>query len=203
MSSIETPARDEAETLRAFIALSFDPAVRSALARAGRDLQREPWAEEVRWVPSESLHLTLRFLGDIAVSGVPGLLEALSTRMRSVEPFSCSLSGLALFPSPARPRVVAALVTQAQQLGSLAAIVEQVEEAVVAAGYRAETRHFRAHITLGRFRRGKRRGLEIGAELSEVSLAVNDVVLFRSTLGPSGARYTELGRAPLAVRPNS
>ena len=200
MSSVETPARDEAETLRAFIALSFDPAVRSALARAGRDLQREPWAEEVRWVPTESLHLTLRFLGDIAVTGVPGLLEALSTRMRSVEPFSCSLSGLALFPSPARPRVVAALVTQAQQLGSLAAIAEQ---AVVAAGYRTETRKFRAHITLGRFRRGKRRGLEIGAELPEVSLAVNDVVLFRSTLGPGGARYTELGRVPLAVRPNS
>lgn len=200
MSAQEPTAPGESERLRAFIALSLEPAVRDALVQAEKDLQREAWAEEVRWVRPEGLHLTLRFLGDIASPGVCVLLEALAERMREVEPFSCALSGLALFPSAARPRVVAAQVTQERLLSELASAVEQ---AVVAAGYPAETRHFRAHITLGRFRRGKRRGLQIAAMLQEVSLAVNDVVVFRSTLGPGGARYTELGRVTLADRPRS
>ena len=190
---------DPIAKLRAFVALSLEPAARDALTRAGKDLRNETWAEEVRWVRPGSLHLTLRFLGDIAATGVDGLLEALAERMRGVESFSCTLSGLALFPSAARPRVVAAQVTLERRLAGLAAAVEQ---AVVAAGYPADTRQFRAHVTLGRFRRGKRRGLEIAANLPPVAVDVNDVVLFRSTLGPGGARYTELGRVSLGNGPS-
>jgi len=200
MATHAPPTPGETEKLRAFVALSLEPAARKALTRAGKDLQREAWAEEVRWVRPESLHLTLRFLGDIPTTGVSGLLEALTARMRGVEPFACALSGLALFPSASRPRVVAAKVTRERLLTGLAAAVE---EAVVDAGYSADTRDFRAHVTLGRFRRGKRRGLEITATMERVPVAVNDIVLFRSVLGPGGARYTELGRAVLANRSSS
>ncbi|MBW2388507.1 MAG: RNA 2',3'-cyclic phosphodiesterase [Deltaproteobacteria bacterium] len=202
MATHEPPRSGESEKLRAFVALSLEPAARKALTRAGKDLQREAWAEEVRWVRPESLHLTLRFLGEIPTTGVSGLLEALTARMREVEPFACALSGLALFPSASRPRVVAAQVTQERLLTDLAAAVE---EAVVDAGYPADARAFRAHVTLGRFRRGKRRGLEIAATLQQVpvAVAVNDIVLFRSVLGPGGARYSELGRVALAERPST
>lgn len=199
MAAHEPPTSGESEKLRAFVALSLEPAARDALTRAGKDLQREAWAEEVRWVRPESLHLTLRFLGEIPTTGVSGLLQALTARMRDVEPFACALGGLALFPSASRPRVVAAQVTEERLLTGLAVAVE---EAVTAAGYPAETRNFRAHVTLGRFRRGKRRGLEITATLQQVPVAVHDIVLFRSVLGPGGARYTELGRVVLARHPS-
>jgi 2'-5' RNA ligase len=191
----ETPPPD-APKLRAFVALALEKDARSALAQAADTFQRQPWAKGMRWVRSEGLHLTLRFLGDTAFDAVPGLVDALGERLRQVEPFESSLRGLALFPSASRPRVVAALLKAEPALDALSAAVE---EAVVAAGFPAQSRRFRAHITLGRFRRMGGRGLELNASLEEVPIAVNEVVLFRSTLGPGGARYSELGRAALAA----
>ena len=201
MASCESPQLGEtpaAETLklRAFVALAVAKDARSALVQAADTLQREPWAKGVRWVRSEGLHLTLRFLGDTAFDAVPGLVDALGERLRRVEPFESALRGLSLFPSASRPRVVAALVKAEPALEELSAAVE---EAVVAAGLPAQSRRFRAHITLGRFRRRGGRGLELTARLEEVPIAVTEVVLFRSTLGPGGARYSELGRAALAA----
>lgn len=190
----------ESEKLRVFVALALEPDARAALIRAGIDLRREPWAKDVRWVRAQSLHLTLRFLGEIAADRVPGLLDSLGERLRDLEPFSFTLCGLSLFPSPARPRAVAAQLTAERTLAELAAAVE---EAVVVAGHPAETRRFRAHITLGRFRRKGPRGLEFSASMEEISVAVNDVVLLRSALGPGGARYSELGRVALAALANS
>ena len=75
-----------------------------------------------------------------------------------------------------------------------------VESAVVAAGFAKESRRFRAHITLGRFRRASRTRRELDAELPALRLEAREVVLYRSVLGQRGARYSELGRAALAAR---
>ena len=191
-----TPSANAAK-LRAFVALALEKDARSALLQAADRLQREPWAKGVRWVRSEGLHLTLRFLGDTALDAVPGLLDALAVRLRQVEPFESGLRCLSLFPRATRPRVVAALLKAEPAIEGLAAAVD---EAVVAAGHPAQSRRFRAHITLGRFRPGAGRGPLPTTSLDEAPIAVTEVVLFRSTLGAGWARHSELGRAALAAR---
>jgi len=186
-----------AKGLRTFIALSLGPDARDTLVRAGDDLRREAWAADVRWVRPESLHLTLRFLGETAASSVPRLLDALVQRLQRIEPFTCGLNGLSLFPSASRPRVVAAKMIGEDALAELATAVE---DAVVSAGHSADPRRFRPHITLGRFRRPVRRSLAIAAHLNDAPIAVEHVVLLESKLGPGGARYSELGRVALATR---
>lgn len=200
MDSMETDPRDAAgdETkLRTFVALALAKEARSAAARASALLQREPWAKGVRWVPAENLHLTLRFLGPTEVASVAGLIEALAARLRSVESFGCELRGVALFPTPARPRVIAIQVSEEDALANLAGAVE---EAVVAAGVSPETRRFRAHITLARFRGKDRRGIKLTGEPEATPVPVSEVVLYQSTLGQGKARYDVLGRAALGAR---
>ncbi len=187
-------------SLRAFVALAFDADARSALTRATALLQREPWAEGVRWVPAANLHLTLRFLGDIAQETVPGVLDALSARLDRIEPFGCALDSVALFPTRARPRAISAGLTEANALGELALMVE---EAVVRAGHAPETRGFRAHITLGRLRRRAERKIDLAVELEQTPVAVREIVLLKSTLDPGGARYSVLGRIALGGRDES
>ncbi len=196
-----TPAApQDPEKLRVFVALALESDARVALTRAGAELRRAPWAEDVRWVPAASLHLTLRFLGDIEAGRVRELVDALRERLRGVRPFVFSLGSPSFFPTESRPRVIVARVTEEPRLAELAAAVEQ---AVVAAGHRVQDRRFRAHITLGRFRRaGRRSSRRVTlpcAEMEETFVAVNDVVVFRSELGPGGARYSELGRAALVA----
>ena len=184
--------------MRAFVALPLAPAVREELARATSLLRALSWADPVRWVPAGNLHLTLRFLGDAAEASIPRLLAALRARLASLDSFCCELDGLFLFPSASHPRVVAVRVSAEPHLLELARCVEA---AVVGAGFEKESRRFRAHVTLGRFRRPDRRRREFDAELAALRLEVREVVLYRSVPAQRGTRYSELGRAALAPRP--
>ena len=187
--------------MRAFVALPFEPDTQAALARGALRLRTLPWADGVRWVRPANLHLTLRFLGDIPRSAVAPLLAGLESSVSEVSQFGCRLCGVKLFPSPARPRVVAiGLADGAAQL-ALARLASRVEEVVVAAGFEPEARPFRAHVTLGRIRsRRKNLAGPVDLVLEPSLVEVNHVVLFRSELGAHGARYTELGRASLRRR---
>lgn len=187
--------------MRCFLALDVPPHVRSALAATVERLRASTRRADVRWVSPEAMHLTLRFLGETAdVAAVRAVASTVAARH---QPIRLRLAGLGTFPGPAQPRVVwAGLTTGAGDAATLAAALEA---AVVALGFAPEPRPFRAHVTLGRVRshRGSadiRRALEACAG-EWGAWTAGDVVLFRSHLGPRGARYEALARLPLGAPP--
>ncbi|MCP4026380.1 MAG: RNA 2',3'-cyclic phosphodiesterase, partial [Sphingomonas sp.] len=101
-------AQSEQNEIRAFVALSLGSEARDSLARAALSLASQPWAREVRWVEAQNLHLTLRFLGNIASAGVPGIVQTLEAALREFDAFEFVLRDLVCFPSANRPRVIAA-----------------------------------------------------------------------------------------------
>ncbi|MCP4038868.1 MAG: RNA 2',3'-cyclic phosphodiesterase [bacterium] len=191
-------AQSEQNEIRAFVALSLGSEARDSLARAALSLVSQPWAREVRWVEAQNLHLTLRFLGNIASAGVPGIVQTLEAALREFDAFEFVLRDLVCFPSANRPRVIAARVSSEE---SVAALAFAVERALAGSGRESEGRGFRPHITLGRFRRSPRgKKLDLAAcEVEPVAVAVSDVVLYRSTLDPAGVCYSELGRIELGA----
>jgi len=194
--------------IRTFWGIAIGDAARRRAADLASVLRAGPEGDVVRWVRRESLHVTLRFLGRTDLDEVPHLVREVGRALRRVPPFSLQLAGLLLLPSPRRPRVVALGLEPEEPLTALAAAVER---GVVAAGYPEETRPFRAHLTLGRVRSGRRprlEGLESTAAAAGVTGSVTpsgdawdvtETVLFRSDLAPEGARYTPLERVPLGA----
>jgi 2'-5' RNA ligase len=152
------------------------------------------WGDRVRWVLPESLHLTLRFLGKMPREEVGALLRALTKYVAPVDRFDVGIHAVGLFPSP-RSRILAASVQHDDRLSRLA---EAVEHAVVETGFMGDKRPFRAHITLGRVRKPPLREFRPQEEFDARSMPVQHIVLYRSDLDPTGARYTELGRVSLA-----
>jgi 2'-5' RNA ligase len=183
--------------LRLFFALELGAAARARAAAVAAAL-REPCGSEVRWVREESLHVTLRFLGSVDPARVEDLAREVGLATRSVAPFSASLAGVLVFPSPRRPRVIALGLEPREALAALAA---GVERGAVAAGFEPEERPFRPHLTLGRVRDPRRFSLAAGVTGSVTAAGdawdVMETVLFRSDLARSGARYTPLARIPL------
>jgi 2'-5' RNA ligase len=148
-----------------------------------------------RVVRPESWHLTLRFLGDTSVQDYDTLMPLL----RAVDfgpAFTLVFSSLGAFPKPERARVLwVGTSAGADRLTELAALVE---EQVAAAGFEPERRPFRSHLTVSRLRPDRDvRDLLAAVPAADIPTAVDEVVAYRSHLGPGGARYEALARFPL------
>jgi 2'-5' RNA ligase len=157
----------------------------------------------VRWVRSEGVHLTLKFLGDTSTDKLPEIERALATVARNAPACTFAVEGLGCFPRLSRPRVL--WVGVQEPTGRLAALQEAIEEAMAHLGFEPERRKFHAHLTLGRVRRRTPRKAvrEIGQIVTDAAVeslaevSAESFALIRSVLKPTGAEYTTLEEFPL------
>ena len=156
----------------------------------------------VRWVKEDNLHVTLKFLGEVADDEIRDVHQALS-EVRSPA-ISLSVSGLGYFPPKGRPRVVWAGL--AGDIAGLASLAADIEARVAPLGYLPEQRGFRAHLTIGRVK-GPRNLDPLmvaiqsrSAQLSTPAVEVDTFFLYQSELGSGGPRYYKIGTYPLAPR---
>lgn len=175
---------------RAFIAIDLPAHVRRALYDVGRALDEA--VTDVRWVREPSLHLTLRFLGDVEEALVPAVLAGLESVAAKHPAFDLHLDEVGAFPRDRKGRVVWVGVSGAVE--RLANLQAEVEASVRSLGFEAEKRPFTPHITIGRSRQ-RRGGFSLPAQRPrpEGAFPVNRLVLMASELAPGGARYTPLG----------
>ena len=190
--------------MRLFLAFELDDAARSAVSGVARELAgRLAKAGEprgVRWVERENLHVTLRFLGEVADSRAAALQDALSALIAAPR-FEMELGGGGCFPPAGLPRVAWIGVTRGAD-GAREAF-GAIDERLAPLGFPRETRSYTPHVTLGRVRDvGRRSARDLRAWLAAVpsplaSMAVRDAVLYLSHLSPGGSRYEIVCRTPL------
>lgn len=184
--------------MRLFIALSLPAAERERLYTAALPLREA--ALPVRWVDPDSLHLTLKFLGEVRPEHVDEVREALLEVTAKQSPFSVPLGGFGALPTLRRPRIVWA---RAEPVPELRFLKHDLEWGLAELGFEREDRAFHPHITLGRARSNARAGdFRVLEELLrglryDAVLDVSSASLVRSTLSPQGARHECLLEAPL------
>lgn len=166
---------------RLFIAAPIPDKARQELRR------RLPEMLPGRVVPSDKWHFTLRFLGNTSPLDRHRLVDELR-RIKFSGPFRIELGRLGAFPSPQHAHVLWVGVSRGG--GQLVRLAKEVESAVQVAGFAAELRPFRSHLTLSRLDRTSdvRKLIEI-VPAATVSVEIREVVLFRSHLGREGARH--------------
>jgi 2'-5' RNA ligase len=175
--------------IRTFIAISLPDEVRAALGRVNAALVAQTPPRAVRWVKPELVHVTLRFLGDTAVTLLPAIAAELDRVTVQHQPFHLIISGLGCFPNRKRPRVIwAGLQGDLDQAGALAAAVNGV---LLSLGWEMEKRPFRPHLTLGRVNDSRLvRGINWEMAIEEMVVPVTAVHLIESRLRPSGPAYS-------------
>lgn len=183
-----------AAPVRAFVAIALDDAARRATAKVITALRAGAGGESVRWVRPENLHVTLCFLGNVALARLGVLVERLRPAAAALRPFSMQLGAVTVFPSERKPRVVSCEVGPAPTLSRIA---EAVAQAAARAEIALETRPFRPHLTLGRFRERTRRGVTASVTGVDQSVRVDEIVMFRSELQRTGAHHFPLERIAL------
>ncbi len=175
---------------------------------------------DVAWVRPDSLHITLKFLGDVTDAQLGTMTAQLDEVVWGRQPLRESLiiDGLGAFPDLARPRVLFANIFGAstrQSPTELVALARVLENTLVSLGYRADEHPFHPHLTLGRVKGGqpdrtgtRREALaELANKLCESPLSEpfvpTEIILLESSLRPDGAHYTPLHTIGLPPRPQS
>ena len=186
--------------MRVFVAINLSQQEKARLDAAARPLHESHFP--VRWVAAQSVHLTLKFLGEVEEDRLPGLFAAVDGAAPGIGAFDMAVDGFGAFPSLRRPQVIWAGV---EDNPSLSDLQERFEAALEALGYERERRPFHPHLTLGRTRKQARAGEfkgfdELVSQLAyEDSFRVETVDVMESQLRPSGAVYSVIHSVPLKV----
>jgi 2'-5' RNA ligase len=184
--------------MRLFAAVNLPAALRQDIHAAAAPLRDA--GLPLKWVDPDAVHLTLKFLGNVAEGRLSELSEALDRACAGMRGFSVAVGGFGAFPSAARARVIWIGCESAPPLELLQ---HAVEREYAARGFPLKGRPFRPHLTLGRARpraTGGTPGLDalLEAAAFEGTWDVRAVDLMESTLSPAGARYAVRHRVALA-----
>ncbi len=181
--------------VRAFVALELSQALKHGILGLIDELKCG--GVRASWSRASTLHLTLKFLGDVDEDALPDVAEAVGRAAEPVQPFEFSTGSLGAFPSPRRSRVLWVGVTATDALYDLQAALESE---LAGLGFPRERRRFHPHITLGRIRDpggDDTGGILASLEAPRGSVAVHEVLLMRSTLAPGGAIHDVVEAIPL------
>jgi 2'-5' RNA ligase len=189
--------------MRVFVALDIDDAIRGRIARF-LDGVRE-FAPDARWARPESLHITLKFIGEKSEEDCETVKQALATI--AAESFDLNVRGYGFFPSVRAPRVFWIGVEGGSKLTSLAATVD---ETLARLDIPKEEHPFNAHLTLARggggsgsprWRKGDgaNRSFQLLHEKLTAlpapefgTMTAREFFLYQSQLSPGGSKYTKL-----------
>ncbi|HSV13719.1 MAG TPA: RNA 2',3'-cyclic phosphodiesterase [Tepidisphaeraceae bacterium] len=176
--------------MRLFLAIELPRVVREHL----RGLQAivAEYAPKAALVPTENLHLTIKFLGEVDDRRLAALEESLE-KLHRVGVIMLQAQDLECFPLRGPIRIIGAAV--GGDLTPLLALQKAVEQRCQYLGFDTEARGFRPHITLARAKAGlppaARATLTLAAQSSwpGPTFTIDHFTLMRSVLKPKGAEY--------------
>lgn len=183
---------------RLFIAIGFEDNLRKQLAGLQAELKQAQ--ADVRWVASENIHLTLRFIGEVSEEAVPSIKDILKKTIENYRAFEIELKGVGAFPSVNNPRVI--WIGCQDPTGQLFRIYQDIERSLIKLGLPGDDHKFSPHITLGRTKSTKNRDkliklIKLKQDYKVGRQKVKEITLFQSQLQPTGPIYTVLEQVTL------
>jgi RNA 2',3'-cyclic 3'-phosphodiesterase len=188
--------------MRCFVAIEIDEEIQRLLGKLQKELiQRSDLRKgDVKWVHPDSMHLTLKFIGEATDKQVVELCDVVKKVAQQHEAFDLPIKEVGHFGGDGA-RVL--WVGAGLDCEPLLKLQQSIEEALAEVGWPPEGRKFSGHLTLCRIRNVKS-GLAL-AQLAEKykdfdlgTTRCDSVCVFESQLNPEGPVYTPLGHFRLS-----
>jgi 2'-5' RNA ligase len=189
------------DTIRAFVALDLDAMTVRRVARVADRLRMGSGAPSATWTAAAKMHVTLKFMGELADDAVAPLGKALRVLVEGKAAPRPGAFKLDAFPSVEDARVIVVALEDPE--GDLAKLAQSVDKAAAKVGVARDARKFRPHVTLARLKRGYDARRWLRPELSDGAeeCRASHLTLYRSQLGSEGSTYIPLGRFAFADSP--
>ncbi|MDY6855435.1 MAG: RNA 2',3'-cyclic phosphodiesterase [Thermodesulfobacteriota bacterium] len=179
--------------IRSFLAIELPFTIIKKIKKVQDDLKSSLFS--VKWVRPESIHLTLKFFGNIEEESIEEISRVITGVTSKFSPFHLEIRDIGAFPSLIRPRVI--WVGVDERGDTLKILYNMIEKNLETIGFDPEQRQFNPHLTLGRVKslEGKRTLIDKVEQCKGCDLGVFQVealYLFKSELRPAGAVYSKL-----------
>ena len=179
--------------MRTFIAIEIDEVVRRRIAELQMTLKKQ--FPRLRWSNPATIHLTLKFLGEVDAAGADAVQAELARIAASTVPFTIAFRQCGIFPPSGPPRVVWVGVDDAA--GALARCRDAIEAGIAPLGFPTEDRPYRPHLTLARCpdaraARDLRAAIDVHRQIDAGEMIVRHLVYFQSTLTQKGPVYNPI-----------
>lgn len=184
--------------VRTFIGVEVPEKIRKQLGRQIESLHAQ--FPNVRWVKPDGIHLTIKFIGNLAPDDLRPVFDAVEEAGKKSEPFMLEICGVSALPDLKYPRSIYAGCGEGSDMAQL--LNTNIEESFTPLGYLPDKRTYHPHFTLGRVKKPADAAgfIDIADSLREVTfgaMEVHEVVVFMSELKKSGARYTPMQHVEL------
>ena len=187
---------------RLFIAVAVPPGALEACRDLIEAVRPTALGRAARWVRTENLHLTLRFLGDTPPELVPDVGLAVQDAAAAVAPFGIELAGAGAFPDGRHPRTLWIGVDRGND--GLIRVIDALEAPLDRLGWPPDPRARRPHLTVARTDSAPGEvSHQIADALARASVGwrasfdATTLTLFRSHLGGGPPRYEPIVEAQL------
>ena len=184
----------ESKLIRSFYAIPVSPNCRQKFNTIEQELKKV-LPSGIRWVSTDNLHVTLKFLGEFDSKLIPKIYKLLETGLSTKNQFEMIFQNLGVFPKTQKPKVVWIGLGNPIELIN---IFNEIESAVNELGYPKEERGFSPHVTIGRVKNHASDLSKIAAIIYKLNIGeicrshADRVVFYQSSLTPTGPVYSEL-----------
>ena len=179
------------QKIRTFIAIKIPAELQKAFEELIGHMRRTPG--DVRWVNPHSVHITLKFLGEISAEEMERVFGGMEEAVAGIPAFSLVTGSKGAFPNLKRPRVYWVGLAETGD-SHLFRLQKNIEKEMALCGFPKEERAFKAHLTVGRVKSA--RGMEAISELfmkypfPQIEFTANEVLVMKSELTPRGPIYS-------------
>ncbi len=193
-------------SMRLFVSVSIPEEIKKYIQAL---FEKASVPTSIRLIPPESLHLTLKFLGDVDLSKMLDIQQSLKEIARRHPSLSLHLGGAGVFPHISKPQVF--WVGVRGDIEKLKALVADLEGAFALQGFMKENRAYEPHLTVARLkndflRKGRASFMTVTgqfctlfASFQSSDFIVKEFHLMESHLGSQGSKYKIIQSFPLAV----
>lgn len=178
------------ESKRIFIGIGINSEIRKGIYGFTTKLFGNE--ENIKIVPPQNIHITMKFLGDTRVQKIGIIKKAIIDLADSINEFEFEVTGeIGGFPALRDAKIV--FLKIGRGAGSFLEIYEKLEDGLSSINIRKEKRRFSPHITIARIKGRKGQGSLLEREKGNLySSKCRCITLFESKLRQTGAEYTIL-----------
>ena len=181
----------ESETVRSFLAIELAEDLVPKILDVQKEFKKTN--ANIKYVPSQNMHFTLKFFGNIDLDMVEDISMAVEKVIKNYSSFELNIKTCGCFPNM---KVIKVLWLGLDEGSPIKDLQKDLDKEFRKLGFKKE-KNFISHLTIGRVKSPKnkqeiRKTIEKLENIEIGQMAVSKICLKKSTLTPQGPIYEDI-----------